>query len=172
MVILLERDKVMTSRIAAKVAALGRELHATSSMQGFVALAVDEQVRPRTEVALVDHRLLGAKPLAALAECIRIYAGVPLVLMIPGVSMALATRAGGIGVRSVVPRTLVLVELESLLRREPESLEPETATLERIRAEHIQLVLEEHDYNISRAARALGVDRRTLQRRPEHIRRR
>jgi two-component system response regulator RegA len=54
-------------------------------------------------------------------------------------------------------------------RLEGERLLPHSAALEapslaRVEWEHIQRVLTEHDNNISRAARALGLHRRTLQR--------
>jgi two-component system, response regulator RegA len=47
----------------------------------------------------------------------------------------------------------------------PAAPEPARMSLRRLQWEHIQQVLSEHDGNISAAARALGLHRRTLQRR-------
>jgi two-component system response regulator RegA len=57
--------------------------------------------------------------------------------------------------------------LQALLRTEPNGEEPVTGqplSVDRLEWEHIQRVLAEHEQNVSATARALGMHRRTLQR--------
>jgi DNA-binding NtrC family response regulator len=53
---------------------------------------------------------------------------------------------------------------ESLLPRAAESDSPTTTSLAEVERDHIERVLREMDGNVTRAAAALGIDRRTLQR--------
>jgi two-component system response regulator RegA len=53
---------------------------------------------------------------------------------------------------------------ERLIQSNSKEVPPETPSLDRVEWEHIQRVLTDCDGNVSQAARWLGIDRRTLQR--------
>jgi len=163
-VVLLERDKPVRERLAAEIKAFGLELCAADSVHAFTSVMLEPSTMNEARLVLLDHRLLGPEPLKALAECVRLSAGVPVVLMTAGASNALAGRAGALGVRATVPRPFGGAALKSLLEGRGEPLEPAQISIERLVWEHIQVVFEESDRNVSRAALTLGIDRRTLQR--------
>jgi len=53
---------------------------------------------------------------------------------------------------------------ERVIQDNPKEVPPETPSLDRVEWEHIQRVLMDCGGNVSQAARHLGIDRRTLQR--------
>lgn len=65
------------------------------------------------------------------------------------------------GRRGTDPRRLAG---ERLIQSNSKEVPPETPSLDRVEWEHIQRVLTDCDGNVSQAARWLGIDRRTLQR--------
>lgn len=83
-------------------------------------------------------------------------------------SIPTAVEAIKLGAYNYLPKPTdaetVLATLEGKLTAEPEKPPQKPMSLRRLEWEQIQRVLNEHDGNISAAARALGIHRRTLQR--------
>ncbi len=83
-------------------------------------------------------------------------------------SIPTAVEAIKLGAYNYLPKPTdadtVLATLEGKPTAEPEKPPEKPMSLRRLEWEQIQRVLNEHDGNISAAARALGIHRRTLQR--------
>ncbi|MBK1726844.1 response regulator transcription factor [Halorhodospira neutriphila] len=83
-------------------------------------------------------------------------------------SIPTAVEAIKLGAYNYLPKPTdaetVLATLEGKPTAEPEKPPQKPMSLRRLEWEQIQRVLNEHDGNISAAARALGIHRRTLQR--------
>jgi two-component system response regulator RegA len=83
-------------------------------------------------------------------------------------SIATAVEAVKAGAQQYLTKPAAIEHIiNALLNREPgidTEVMPEPPSLRRLEWEHIQKVLSEHDGNISATARALGMHRRTLQR--------
>ncbi|MBZ2189877.1 response regulator [Alcanivorax sp. JB21] len=92
------------------------------------------------------------------------------ILMLTGYgSIPTAVAATRRGAHNYLTKPASLDEILGALSANPDtetpSLPSAPPSLERLEWEHIQRVLEEHEGNISAAARTLGIHRRTLQRR-------
>ena len=84
-------------------------------------------------------------------------------------SIAAAVAATHRGAHNYLTKPATPADILDALAADPASLSPALPqtppSLQRLEWEHIQRTLEAHDGNISRAADALGIHRRTLQRR-------
>ncbi len=124
--------------------------------------------------------LMGAVAWAYTIVCRRFPHGRGLGLTGYGSSPA-AGAATGRGAHNDLTKPAGAGEILDALGRDPEDsadLPEAPPSLQRLEWEHIQRVLDAHHGNISRAAEALGIHRRTLQRRlkkrpsPSHFQRR
>lgn len=129
---------------------------------------VEPADRPSIEFALVDLNLGGASGLS-LVPAIKIANPSARVVVLTGyASISTAVEAIKLGADQYLAKP---VAVEAVVRaltdaeREPEEVPVDnTMTVSQVAWEHIQRVLAEHGGNISATARALGMHRRTLQR--------
>ncbi|AGT08473.1 response regulator transcription factor [Paracoccus aminophilus] len=118
--------------------------------------------------AVIDLKLPGRSGL----DCVRAFAlldPVPLMVVLTGyASIATAVEAIKLGARHYLAKPSTASEIEAAFAREEgDATVPLTARRASLRThewEHIQQVLREVDFNISEAARRLGMHRRTLAR--------
>jgi two-component system response regulator RegA len=132
------------------------------------ALRVAETWRPRYVV--LDLRMPGPSGLT-LISLLRIAGagvGMRIVVTTGYASIATAVEAIKLGATHYLTKPVDVAAIEAAFHRDfgDETIPPghECLSLGRVAWEHIQGVLAEHDGNIAATARALGMHRRTLQR--------
>jgi len=130
------------------------------------ALALAHQHRP--ELATLDLKLEHESGLKLLPELLEIAPECRVVVLTGYSSIATAVEAIKLGAVNYLCKPADAEEVLAAFSKEGGDPETEVAeqppSINRIAWEHIQKVLQEHDGNISATARALGMHRRTLQR--------
>ncbi|MBL9173612.1 MAG: response regulator [Verrucomicrobiales bacterium] len=116
---------------------------------------------------VLDLRMPAYSGLDLLAALVRRRPGLSVVLLTAYGSIATALEAVRLGARDFLIKPAdadtILAALEGR-RPQREMVPPEVPSLDRVEWEHIGRVLADCGGNISQAARLLGLDRRTLQR--------
>lgn len=141
-----------------------RGLQTQSATESESALKAAQQTRPGH--VILDLKLGQSSGLDLIEPLLRINPKVRILLLTGYASIPTAVEAVRRGAINYLPKP---ADADSILAAfEPDSSLPEVPddppSLKRLEWEHIQRVLNEHNGNISAAARALGMHRRTLQR--------
>jgi two-component system response regulator RegA len=122
---------------------------------------------PPTHI-LLDLNMPGTSGLVALPRLLQLAPQAKLVILTAYSSIATAVEATKAGASNYLCKPASLDEILAAFVAEDGSGRPEVPSdpisVERLEWEHIQRVLQEHGGNISATARALGMHRRTLQR--------
>ena len=130
------------------------------------ALALAHRLRP--DLATLDLKLENDSGLKLLPELLEIVPECRVVVLTGYSSIATAVEAIKLGAVNYMCKPADADEVLAAFHKETGDPEIEVAeqppSINRIAWEHIQKVLQEHDGNISATARALGMHRRTLQR--------
>ncbi|GEK71790.1 MULTISPECIES: response regulator transcription factor [Halomonas] len=150
-------------------------LHRAMSRRGFEvlvahdaerALALARQHEPT--MATLDLKLEQESGLKLLPEMLEAVPDCRVVVLTGYSSIATAVQAIKLGAVNYLCKPADAEEILAALSQEEADPEAEVAehppSINRLTWEHIQKVLQEHDGNISATARALGMHRRTLQR--------
>lgn len=165
--LLLEDDDALRMQLARKLEQQGFRVHACASLADAEAVlashsdirwaVLDQNVRDDNGLDLI-------RPLLAQAPDCRI-------VMLTGYgSIPAAVAATRRGASNYLTKPASLASILQALEEDPAcaalpALPDAPPSLERLEWEHIQRVLDDHQGNVSAAARALGIHRRTLQRR-------
>lgn len=162
--VLLVDDDTVFATVTARV--LGRR-----DFQVLVAhdqdQALDLAQRHRITHAIVDLKLGNDSGLNLLAPLRRLLPDARIVVLTGYASIPTTVEAIKRGADNYLTKPLDTSTLLTALYESGESPPPladSPISLRRLEWEHIQRVLDEHDGNITQAARALGMHRRTLQR--------
>lgn len=168
MKLLIVDDDAAFTRVMAR--SLERQgLHCVCAGSGAEALQQCAQTRP--DACLLDLKLGADNGLDLIQQLLACQPGLRIVLLTGYASIATAVEAIKRGAFDYLPKPVTAREVLRVLLPEtplnndvvtPEQIDP--PSLQRLEWEHIQRVLSEHDGNISATARALGMHRRTLQR--------
>lgn len=130
------------------------------------ALALARQTPPA--IATLDLKLEHSSGLKLLPELLDIAPGCRVIVLTGYSSIATAVEAIKLGAVNYLCKPADADEILAALGKESGDPNTEVAdnppSINRVTWEHIQKVLQEHDGNISATARALGMHRRTLQR--------
>lgn len=118
------------------------------------------------DYAVVDLKLAEASGLTVVKRLAQMQPEMGIVVLTAYASIATAVEAIKLGAMQYLMKPLELDELCEVLLRGGANGDVSEApmSVRRLEWEHIQRVLNEHDGNISAAARALNMHRRTLQR--------
>lgn len=131
-----------------------------------VALQLGEQNIP--DYAVVDLRIGEDSGLVLIKALVEINPSMKIVMLTGYASVATAVEAIKLGATHYLtkPATIeeILVALDKTSGDTGVSMQNQPMSVQRLEWEHLQKVLVEHDGNISAAARALNMHRRTLQR--------
>ncbi len=150
-------------------------LHRAMSRRGFEVLvahdaeqALDLARDHRPTMATLDLKLEQESGLKLLPEMLEVVPACRVVVLTGYSSIATAVQAIKLGAVNYLCKPADAEEILAALSHEDGDPEAEVAehppSINRLTWEHIQKVLQEHDGNISATARALGMHRRTLQR--------
>ncbi|GAA5178540.1 MULTISPECIES: response regulator transcription factor [Halomonadaceae] len=130
------------------------------------ALSLAQQAPP--QLATLDLKLEHSSGLKLLPELLEIVPECRIVVLTGYSSIATAVEAIKLGAVNYLCKPVDADEVLAAFERDDGDPDIDIAdhppSINRVTWEHIQKVLQEHDGNISATARALGMHRRTLQR--------
>jgi two-component system response regulator RegA len=163
--LLVDDDAVFRSRLARAMTSRGLSVREAGSHDEAVALAREES----PELALVDLRLPGQSGLEVVQSLKEIDPATSVVVLTGYGSIATALEAVRLGATHYLTKPVDADEILAAFARSPDQPfvagdDEQVPSLARVEWEHIQRVLTDCQGNVSRAARLLGVHRRSLQR--------
>lgn len=160
-ILLVEDDAPFRERLAA---AFVRRGHAVVQAENVDAAAALLQMHPVTD-AVLDLRMPGAMGSVLLGPLLEHHPGVRVVVLTGYGSIPAALEAIRAGARDFLTKPADADQILAALDGAPAEREPEEVpTLDQVEWDHIQRVLAQTGNNITVAARLLGIDRRSLQR--------
>ncbi|MFN8392379.1 MAG: response regulator [Bdellovibrionota bacterium] len=163
--LIVDDDEIFRSRIAGAFRARQFEVQEANGVA--TALIAAKSFDP--ELALVDLRMPDASGLELIGGLRELCSGIRIVVLTGYGSIATAVEALHLGAAHYLTKP---TDVDSILRaffpaetkERPETLLSKPPSLEQVEWEHINRVLLDHSGNISQAAKALGIHRRSLQR--------
>ncbi len=162
--LLVDDDATFTRVMARAMDRRGLRVSVANSAEEGLALAQDDL----PDYAVLDLKMDGDSGLVLLPKLLELDAEMRVVILTGYSSIATAVEAIKRGASNYLCKPADADDVLAALlcqHAELETLVPENPmSVDRLQWEHIQRVLGEHDGNISATARALGMHRRTLQR--------
>ncbi len=167
--LIVEDDDVLRARLARAFRARGFEVREAADAESGLRLAREDP----PELALVDLRLPGGSGLDAVRSLRELDPSTSVVVLTGYGSIATALEAIRLGATHYLTKPADVEEILAAFAREKPALPAQegaapasayTPSLARVEWEHINRVLADCDGNVSRAARVLGIHRRSLQR--------
>lgn len=166
-VLVVDDDPILRDRLARSFGRRGFDARGAANHDEALALAKTQPV----DLAVVDLRMPGESGLVVLRDLVALHPDVLVVILSGYGSIATAIDAVRLGAVDFVQKPADVDQLleafaraledDPLVEREP-TYEP--PSLARAEWEHIQRVLHDCGGNVTKAARMLGLHRRTLQR--------
>lgn len=162
--LLVDDDPTFTRVLARPMSRRGLRVSTAGSAEEGLALA--QQDTP--DYAVLDLKMEGDSGLVLLPKLLELHADMRVVILTGYSSIATAVEAIKRGACNYLCKPADADDVLAALLSEHADLDtlvPENPmSVDRLQWEHIQRVLAEHEGNISATARALGMHRRTLQR--------
>ena len=162
--LLVDDDETFTRVLARAMSRRGLRVSVANSAEAGLALAE----RDIPDYAVLDLKMEGDSGLVLLPKLLELDSEMRVVILTGYSSIATAVEAIKRGACNYLCKPADADDVLAALLSEHadlESLVPDNPmSVDRLQWEHIQRVLTEHDGNISATARALGMHRRTLQR--------
>lgn len=161
--LIVEDDPTAAMLLARSLRRHGYEVETAASVQE----ALERSVLCNPTAAIVDLRLGRESGLALVPSLSQRHPGIRILVLTGYASITTAVQAIKLGATDYLAKPAQLTEILTALRgARPVELQPEfnRPSPRRFEWEYIQQVLAEQEGNISATARALGVQRRTLQR--------
>lgn len=165
--VITDDDEAFRERLARAFRERGYEVHTCAdgmALQQLVAI-----VRP--DYAVLDLKMPGANGIQILEFLISRHPDCVILMLTGYGSIATAIQAVKLGAHDYLGKPADADQIEAALLgrgKQPPSA-PQTPSLERVEWEHLQRVLADHGGNITQSAKALGIDRRSLQRKLQKI---
>lgn len=161
--LIVDDDERLRERLATAFAARGLHVLTASDHPSGIDLA-------RTHVvdrAVIDLRMPGPNGLAVIEDLLRLQPNMQIVVVTGYGSIATAVEAMRLGARDYLTKPAhadqILAAFDGESEASPADVDFEVPSLAKVEREHIERVLQECNGNISKAARLLGMHRRTLQ---------
>jgi len=151
---------------AALARSLGR-LHHEVAIAHDADAALSACARLHPQRAILDLKLAESSGLHLIPRLKAQEPAIAIVVLTGYSSVATAVSAIKLGATHYLGKPAGITEILAAFESEAPAEPPATAaipSLERVEWEHIQRILDEHNGNIASTARALGMHRRTLQR--------
>ena len=157
-------DPTFTRVMARALTRRGLEVEPAGSADEAMLLAR----KKKPDYAVLDLKMEGDSGLVLLPRLLELYPDLRVVILTGYSSITTAVEAIKRGACNYLCKPADADDVLTALlsdQADPDTLVPENPmSVDRLQWEHIQRVLAEHDGNISATARALGMHRRTLQR--------
>ncbi len=166
--LIVEDDAALREQLQRRLASRGYRIEVAASIAAALALL---ETLPQLDAALLDQNLDQASGLDLIAPILARFPDCRVIMHTGYGSIPAAVAATRRGASDYLTKPATLSQLISALSgnsdhaHTPTPLPDAPPSLERLEWEHIQRTLDQHDGNISAAARTLGIHRRTLQRR-------
>ncbi|MBX3159649.1 MAG: response regulator [Deltaproteobacteria bacterium] len=164
-ILVVDDDERLRERLARAFVDRGFEVHVaadhTDALEVARAHALDR--------AVVDLRMPGPNGLTVVRDLRELRPALEVVVVTGYGSIATAVEAVRLGARDYLTKPVNADQILAAFEQEPEpgggddELAYEVPSLAKVEREHIERVLQECNGNVSKAARVLGVHRRTLQ---------
>ncbi|WP_423822841.1 response regulator [Salinisphaera sp. SPP-AMP-43] len=163
--LIVDDDTAFTQTLVRALERLGHGAQSAATPEAAQALAEAQ----RFDAAVVDLRLGERSGLALIEPLLATDAELRILMLTGYASIATAIEAIKRGAFNYLPkpataRQILAALVHDGLEETPAALPDTPTSLRRLEWEHIQHVLAEHEGNVSATARALGMHRRTLQR--------
>jgi two-component system response regulator RegA len=165
--LLVDDDKTFCMVLEEALAKRGFEVFVAHNLDRGIELA--EKIEP--EFAVIDLRIDHESGLALVKRLAELDDNTRIVMLTGYASIATAVEAIKLGAIHYLTKPADADEIVAALHKDEGDstveIKEKPLSVKRLEWEHLQKVLVEHDGNISAAARALGMHRRTLQRKLE-----
>jgi two-component system response regulator RegA len=151
------RERLVAAFVDRGYRALGAKDHDEA-----VACAKQDKI----DRAVVDLRMPGAHGLVVVRDLLELHPDAEIVVLTGYGSIATAVEAIKLGARNYLTKPANADQIHAAFEVEPDAqgdIAFEVPTIAKLEREHIERVLRECDGNVSKAARVLGLHRRTLQ---------
>jgi two-component system response regulator RegA len=161
--LLVDDDPVFSGAMQRGLERRGYDVATADSADG--ALEACRNRKP--DYIVLDLNMPGTSGLVVLPQLLRAAPEAELVVLTGYSSIATAVQATKDGARNYLCKPASIDEVLAAFEEEPANsveVAAQPTSLNRLEWEHLQRVLKENDGNISATARALGMHRRTLQR--------
>lgn len=162
--LIIDDDPVFLGTVARALRRRGIEV--SEALGAEQALALAASLHPRR--ILLDLRLGQVSGLSLITELLARSPGARIVVLTGYSSIATAVEAIRLGAADYLCKPAgveeILAAFDAQAHQAPPAPPPDPPSLDRLEWEHIQRVLAANEGNISATARALGMHRRTLQR--------
>ena len=162
-ILVVDDDDRFRDRLVQAFADRGHDVAAARDHAG----AIEQARGRRFDRAVVDLRMPGPHGLVVIRDLLAITPDLPIAVVTGYGSIATAVEAMRLGARNYLTKPANADQILAAFDAEPDAppgeLEFEVPSLAKVEREHIERVLRECNGNISRAARVLGMHRRTLQ---------
>ncbi len=160
--LVVDDDDRLRERMAAAFVERSYEVVTASDHPSAMAIATAQPI----DRAVVDLRMPGVHGIALVKDLVAVHPAIEIVVVTGYASIATAVEAIRLGARNYLTKPANVDQILTAFAHAPASeasLDYEIPSLAKIEREHIERVLRECNGNISRAARLLGLQRRTLQ---------
>jgi two-component system response regulator RegA len=158
--LIVEDDTALRERLVRAMRDRGYDARGVADSPAAVAAARHES----PELALVDLRLPGDSGLNVIRDLKELDPSTVVVVLTGYGSIATAVEAVKLGAASYLTKPADADQIVAAFEGTQPDERAEVPSLARVEWEHIQRVLTDCGGNVSRAARALGIHRRSLQR--------
>ncbi len=161
--LVVDDDERLRERLARAFADRGFEVHQAADHAAALEVARAHPI----ERAVVDLRMPGPNGLVVVQDLLALRPAMQIVVVTGYGSIATAVEAMRLGARDYLTKPANADQILAAFEAEPEApsedIEFEIPSLAKVEREHIERVLQECNGNVSKAARVLGMHRRTLQ---------
>lgn len=162
--LLVDDDPIFCDVLAAALNKRGFAVYTATHPGAGLDLAIEHN----PEYAVIDLRIANASGLALVKQLKAMDTDIRMLILTGYASIATAVEAIKLGATHYLTKPASADEIINALQRDAGDADTAPAekplSVRRLEWEHLQKVLMENDGNISAAARALGMHRRTLQR--------
>lgn len=164
--LLVDDDETFRKVLSRALQRRGHQVHVAGDGASALSIATNT---PLSRVVL-DLKLNQESGLSLIEPLLACQPGLEIIVLTGYASISTAVEAIQRGALNYLCKPVDTEAILAAFAQKPESAvvpdtDPSRMSLKRLQWEHIQRVLQEHGGNISAAARALGLHRRTLQRR-------
>ena len=163
-ILIVDDDEVLRSRVVRALSSRGFDARGVGDYDGAIAAARSHM----PDLAVVDLRLPGRPGLDVVRDLKGLWPRMSIVVLTGYGSIATAIQSLRLGAVHYLSKPVDFDQIVAAFGTAPIARESPSVTevpsLARVEWEHIQRVLTDCDGNISRAARLLGLHRRSLQR--------